>query len=53
MKYMNTLLIHIYVGTKDMALLRRNLEIHWQANTVGVFGTTEKLSKIRLWLKDK
>jgi hypothetical protein len=31
----------------------KTLEIHWRANNIGVFGNTEKFSKIRLWLKDK
>jgi hypothetical protein len=31
----------------------KTLEIHWRANNVEVLGNTEKLSKIRLWLKDK
>jgi hypothetical protein len=31
----------------------KTLEIHCIANNVGVFENTEKLGKIRLWLKDK
>jgi hypothetical protein len=31
----------------------KTLEIHWRANNAGVFGDTEKLSKIHLWLEDK
>jgi hypothetical protein len=31
----------------------KTLKFHWTANNVGVFGNTEKVSKIRLWLKDK
>jgi hypothetical protein len=31
----------------------KTLKINWKAKNVGVFGNTEKLSKIRLWLNDK
>jgi hypothetical protein len=31
----------------------KTFEIHWRANNVELFGNTEKLSKIRLWLKEK
>jgi hypothetical protein len=30
----------------------KTLKTDWTANNVEVFGNTEKLSKIRLWLKD-
>jgi hypothetical protein len=29
----------------------KTLKIHWRANNVGVFGNTEKLSKIRMLQK--
>jgi hypothetical protein len=54
---MNSVFIHIYVGTKEMSLLWKDLGkmredwriwIHWRTNNVGVFGSTKKLSIIRL-----
>jgi hypothetical protein len=33
--------------------MRQDLENNWTANNDGVLGNKEKLSKIRLWLKDK
>jgi hypothetical protein len=31
----------------------KTFEIYWRANNVELFGNTEKLGKIRLWLKGK
>jgi predicted methyltransferase len=44
----NDITMKIFGGRGDATL-----EIHWRAKNVGVFGNTEKPSKIRVWLKDK
>jgi hypothetical protein len=41
------------ISRRDLGGCVKTLKFHWTANNVGVFGKTEKVSKIRPWLKDK